>query len=116
MLHTQLNLHHFSEFKDLLLKCAGTAMSSKLIHSHKDFFTKMVVDAVLTLDQDELNERLIGVKRIPGGAMEANILHLFDRLSLRYLFNLNDCAFYVYVGVYNCQRGRIQEDICLCWI
>ena len=50
-------------------------MSSKLIHSHKDFFTKIVVDAVLTLDQDELNEKLIGVKRIPGGAMEVNIMH-----------------------------------------
>ncbi|CAG8544947.1 4565_t:CDS:10 [Paraglomus occultum] len=62
------------EFRNLLSKCAGTAMSSKLIHSHKDFFTKMVVDAVLTLDQDELNERLIGVKRIPGGAMEDSML------------------------------------------
>ena len=44
-------------------------MSSKLIHSHKDFFSNMVVDAVLKLDQ-ELNEKLIGIKRIPGGAME----------------------------------------------
>ena len=68
-------LYHFSEFRNLLSKCAGTAMSSKLIHSHKDFFTKIVVDAVLTLDQDELNEKLIGVKRIPGGAMEVNIMH-----------------------------------------
>jgi T-complex protein 1 subunit eta len=45
-------------------------MSSKLIHSHEDFFTDMVVNAVLKLDQEELNEKLIGVKRIPGGAME----------------------------------------------
>lgn len=29
----------------------------------------MVVDAVLSLDQDDLNERLIGVKKIPGGSL-----------------------------------------------
>ncbi|CAG8553322.1 367_t:CDS:10 [Acaulospora morrowiae] len=63
-----------AEFRNLLLKCAGTAMSSKLIHSHKDFFTEMVVDAVLTLDQEELNEKLIGIKRVPGGAMQDSII------------------------------------------
>ncbi|RGB38386.1 chaperonin Cpn60/TCP-1 family [Rhizophagus diaphanus] len=62
------------QFRDLLKKCAGTAMSSKLIHSHEDFFTNMVVNAVLKLDQEELNEKLIGVKRIPGGAMEDSLL------------------------------------------
>jgi T-complex protein 1 subunit eta len=64
-----LIIYYYSQFRDLLLKCAETAMSSKLIHSHKDFFSNMVVDAVLKLDQ-ELNEKLIGIKRIPGGAME----------------------------------------------
>lgn len=29
----------------------------------------MVVDAVLALDQDDLNEKLIGVKKIPGGSL-----------------------------------------------
>lgn len=29
----------------------------------------VVVDAVLSLDQDDLNERLIGVKKIPGGSL-----------------------------------------------
>lgn len=29
----------------------------------------MVVDAVLSLDQEDLNERLIGVKKIPGGSL-----------------------------------------------
>jgi T-complex protein 1 subunit eta len=62
------------EFRNLLEKCASTAMSSKLIHSHKDFFTKMVVDAVLSLDQEELNENLIGIKKVPGGAMEDSLL------------------------------------------
>jgi len=34
----------------------------------------MVVDAVLSLDQDELNERMIGIKKIPGGAMQVCII------------------------------------------
>ncbi|KAJ3054823.1 T-complex protein 1 subunit eta [Rhizophlyctis rosea] len=62
-----------TEFRDLLNKCAATAMSSKLIHSHKDFFTEMVVNAVLHLDQDDLNEKMIGVKRVPGGAMQDSL-------------------------------------------
>jgi T-complex protein 1 subunit eta len=45
-------------------------MSSKLIRSHENFFVKMVVDSVLTLDQDDLDEKLIGIKKIPGGAMQ----------------------------------------------
>src|ERR1700757_4397855 len=49
-------------------------MSSKLVHSQSKFFTKMVVDAVLSLDQDSLNEKLIGMKRVPGGAMQDSML------------------------------------------
>lgn len=45
-------------------------MSSKLIHGQKDFFTKLCVDAVLHLDQVELNEDLIGIKRVTGGALQ----------------------------------------------
>ena len=37
--------------RDTLQKLAATAMSSKLIHRNADFFTKMVVDAVLTLNR-----------------------------------------------------------------
>lgn len=49
-------------------------MSSKLIHSQKPFFSNMVVDAVLTLDQVDLDESLIGIKKIPGGGMEDSLL------------------------------------------
>ncbi|EGD91155.1 T-complex protein 1, eta subunit [Trichophyton rubrum D6] len=55
---------------ETLRRLAGTAMNSKLIKRNSDFFTKMVVDAVLSLDQDELNEKLIGVKKITGGALQ----------------------------------------------
>lgn len=58
-------------FREQLEKCASTAMNSKLIHNQKGFFSKMVVDAVLMLD-DELKENMIGMKKIPGGALEVN--------------------------------------------
>lgn len=63
-----------AKFRDLLLKCASTAMSSKLIHHQKPFFSKMVVDAVLSLDQDDLDENLIGMKKIPGGGVQDSYL------------------------------------------
>ena len=44
-------------------------MSSKLIHQQKDFFSKMVVDAVQLLDE-LLPLNMIGIKKIPGGALE----------------------------------------------
>ncbi|KAK3385329.1 t-complex protein eta [Podospora didyma] len=55
--------------RDTLCKLAATAMTSKLIKRNTEFFTKMVVDAVLSLDQDDLNENLIGIKKIPGGSL-----------------------------------------------
>merc|ERR1719281_181767 len=51
------------------MKCAATAMSSKLIHQQKDFFSKMVVDAVQTLDE-LLPLNMIGIKKVAGGALE----------------------------------------------
>lgn len=66
----EVNRSDVDKFRELLEKCASTAMSSKLIHSHKDFFTRMVVDAVLILDQEDLDEKMIGVKRVVGGALE----------------------------------------------
>lgn len=30
----------------------------------------MVVDAIYALDQEDLNERHIGVKKVPGGALQ----------------------------------------------
>ncbi|KAJ7103026.1 chaperonin Cpn60/TCP-1 family [Mycena belliarum] len=61
-------------FRSLLLKCASTSMSSKLIHSEKPFFSNMVVEAVQCLDQSELDESLIGVKKIAGGGMQDTLL------------------------------------------
>ncbi|KAJ2902280.1 T-complex protein 1 [Zalerion maritima] len=55
--------------RETLCKLAATAMTSKLIKRNSDFFTQMVVDAVLSLDQGDLNEKLIGIKKIPGGSL-----------------------------------------------
>ncbi|KAG0680914.1 T-complex protein 1 subunit eta [Pichia californica] len=58
---------------DMLIKCALTAMNSKIIQQNGEFYAKLVVDSVLTLDRDDLDENLIGIKKIAGGAMEDSL-------------------------------------------
>jgi T-complex protein 1 subunit eta len=86
-LSVQLNsLQKDEELRSLLMKCARTAMTSKIIYNHADFFTAMVVDAVLRLDAaDSLNESLIGIKRIPGGGVEESIL--VDGVAFKKMFS-----------------------------
>lgn len=72
------------EHRALLEKCAATAMSSKLIHQQKDFFSKMVVDAVLKLD-DLLPLNMIGIKKINGGALEDS--QLIDGVAFKKTFS-----------------------------
>ncbi|CUM68283.1 uncharacterized protein PRCAT00006005001 [Priceomyces carsonii] len=62
-----------TELRSLLENCATTAMSSKLISKNSSLFSKMVVDAVLSLDQSDLDEKLIGIKKVPGGSMEDSL-------------------------------------------
>ena len=57
----------------MLEKCAATSMSSKLIHQQKDYFSKMVVNAVMMLD-DLLPLNMIGIKKVQGGALEDTVL------------------------------------------
>ncbi|CAL1540539.1 unnamed protein product [Lymnaea stagnalis] len=61
------------ELRELLEKCALTALSSKLVAAHKDFFAIMVVDAVQMLD-DLLPLNMIGIKKVQGGALEESLL------------------------------------------
>merc|ERR1712066_895934 len=58
-----------AERRSQLVKCAATAMSSKLIHQQKDFFANMVVDAVSTLDE-LMPLNMIGIKKVQGGSLE----------------------------------------------
>ena len=59
----------FREQKELLIRCASTALSSKLVAHQKDFFSHMVVDAVTLLDE-LLPLNMIGIKKVQGGALE----------------------------------------------
>ncbi|CAG9823979.1 unnamed protein product, partial [Phaedon cochleariae] len=72
-LAVKINKANAVEFRTLLEKCAATAMSSKLINQQRAFFSKMVVDAVLLLD-DLLPLNMIGIKKVQGGGLEDSIL------------------------------------------
>jgi len=61
------------EVRDMLERCASTAMNSKLIANSQDYFKKLVVDAVMALD-DDLPLDMIGMKRIQGGSLEDTML------------------------------------------
>ena len=57
------------EQRQLLVKCAATSLSSKLIARQKEFFSEMVVNAVSLLD-DMLPLNMIGIKKVTGGSLE----------------------------------------------
>merc|ERR1719499_1292396 len=57
-----------AEVRDMLEKCAMTAMNSKLIAGHKEFFGPLVVDAVQSLDED-MNLSMIGMEQVSGGSV-----------------------------------------------
>jgi T-complex protein 1 subunit eta len=61
------------EHRELLIKCAATAMSSKLIHQQKDFFANIVVNAVMMLDE-LMPLNMIGIKKVQGGSLEDTLL------------------------------------------
>ncbi|XP_042207564.1 T-complex protein 1 subunit eta-like [Homarus americanus] len=72
------------ELRSILEKCAGTSLNSKLIHQQKDFFAKMVVDAVMSLDI-LMPLDMIGIKKVPGGALEES--RLIDGVAFKKTFS-----------------------------
>eukprot|EP00239_Pterosperma_sp_CCMP1384_P001344 CAMPEP_0197849338 /NCGR_PEP_ID=MMETSP1438-20131217/11681_1 /TAXON_ID=1461541 /ORGANISM="Pterosperma sp., Strain CCMP1384" /LENGTH=554 /DNA_ID=CAMNT_0043461971 /DNA_START=75 /DNA_END=1736 /DNA_ORIENTATION=- len=62
------------EKSELLQKCAATTLSSKLVGGEKEFFAKMVVDAVSSLDPVLLDLKMIGIKKVTGGTMRDSFL------------------------------------------
>jgi len=61
---------------NLLEKCAGTALNSKLICRNKDFFAPMCVEAVNSLADDDMDLKLIGIKKVAGGSVtESQLIH-----------------------------------------
>jgi len=69
----QIKKDNPKELRDLLEKCAATALSSKLVSAHKEYFSKMVVDAVQILD-DLMPLNMIGIKKVQGGSLEDTML------------------------------------------
>jgi T-complex protein 1 subunit eta len=55
--------------RELLVKCAMTTLSSKLVSTQKEYFANMVVEAVSHLDE-RLSLNMIGIKKVHGGALE----------------------------------------------
>jgi len=56
------------EQRELLKKCASTSMCSKLIAYNKDFFSDMVVEAVMCLGP-RMPLNMIGIKKVTGGSV-----------------------------------------------
>jgi len=61
------------KFREDLMNIARTTLSSKILSQHKDFFSKLAVDAVLRL-KGSGNLDAIQIIRIQGGAMEESFL------------------------------------------
>ena len=61
------------EKRNLLLKCAETSLNSKLIANYKEFFSKMIVDAVEKLEGFK-DKDLIGIKHVTGGSITDSFL------------------------------------------
>eukprot|EP00047_Mylnosiga_fluctuans_P001740 m.221712 g.221712 ORF g.221712 m.221712 type:complete len:568 (+) comp10637_c0_seq1:62-1765(+) len=61
------------KLRELLQKCASTTLNSKLVAHQKDFFSRLVVDAVMTLGE-HLPLSMIGMKKVQGGSLEDSAL------------------------------------------
>lgn len=61
------------EKRTLLLRCAATALNSKLISNYRDFFAEMIVKAVEILE-DYGDKSLIGIKHVTGGSVTDSFL------------------------------------------
>lgn len=61
------------ETRKLLQRCASTSLNSKLIAHHKEFFSRIVTDAVLSLDAD-LDLSMVGIKKVQGGSVTDSML------------------------------------------
>ena len=61
------------EKRNLLLRCAQTSLNSKLIANNKEFFSKMIVEAVEKLEGFK-DKDLIGIKHVTGGSITDSFL------------------------------------------
>jgi T-complex protein 1 subunit eta len=54
----------------LLVKCASTTLSSKLVSSEREYFAEMCVDAIDYLDASATSLKDVGIKKVRGGAVQ----------------------------------------------
>merc|ERR1712227_127140 len=80
----QIKKDNPKEARELLKRCAATSLSSKLVARQKDFFSDMVVDAVLMLD-DLLPLNMIGIKKVQGGGLKES--KLIDGVAFKKTFS-----------------------------
>ena len=65
----EVAVHLNDKSEEIFLKCASTTLSSKMIAQKREFFSRLVVDAVKALDE-LLPLDMIGIKKVNGGALE----------------------------------------------
>lgn len=61
------------EKRAMLIKCAETTLTSKLVADYKVFFSDMIVNAVQMLG-DDLNISAVGIKKVTGGSVTDSLL------------------------------------------
>lgn len=60
--------------REMLTRCAATALNSKLIAGSQNFFADMTVDAIMHLDSSTMDLKPVGIKRVPGGSSTDSFL------------------------------------------
>merc|ERR1719181_1215516 len=61
------------EKRAMLIKCAETTLTSKLVADYKQFFADMIVNAVSMLG-DDLSISAVGIKKVTGGSVTDSVL------------------------------------------
>jgi len=70
----RFDTHQDTSKRDILTRCAETALNSKLLAHYKGFFAEMCVQAVEHLDTTLLDKSLIGLKNVTGGSVKDSFL------------------------------------------
>ena len=76
-------------FREDLMNIARTTLSSKILSQHKDFFSKLAVDAVLRL-KGSGNLDAIQIIRIQGGTLEDSFLDEGKIISLHIMHEIKN--------------------------
>jgi T-complex protein 1 subunit eta len=69
----------------MLIKCAETALNSKLLNTYKVQFAELVVKAVEKLDPNLLDKDLVGIKGVQGGSITDSFI--VDGVAFRKTFS-----------------------------